>query len=183
MKVLLNTNFIFGNNNTDSIVDFSFLTDLEVNVLYDFIENIIKKNRLCGTNKKSSNTCFIPQKNHAIRYNIWHYHINFKKVCAGKCVIESKCLDIKKEKTNFNCAEIVHYLVDNNNNNLIIFAFSRKHTNGDFPLLYNNPLYQRVAFRNQRVEYTELFTFFNYCSENELEPNIDNYNIYLKTLL
>lgn len=183
MKVFLHSDFVFGDENDKSITDLSFFSDKEVELLYDFMDKVHTKQYLCGTNKKSSDTNLVLQKTHVEKYNIWHYHINHKKKCTlNSCLLKVKCLNIGIEKTNFECAEIIHYLIDSSKNYLIIFAYSKKHTKGDFPLLYKDPLWRRAVFKKNIIDYEYINVFFEYCAINDLKPCLIEYNKFINTI-
>lgn len=183
MDVFLHADFVFGDQNSASITDLPFFSDTEIDTLFDFMSTIYNGGNACGTNKKSSDTPLILQKNHAIQYNIWHYHINHTQTCQiENCTLNIKCRNIIAEKRNFECAEIIHYMIDVAKNHIVIFAYSKKHTKGDFPILYKDPLWKRAKFKKNIIAYEHWDDFCQYCVDNNYSLSLEEYNKFIKSL-
>ena len=180
MKVLYQANFFLGEKNNKNIKDFKFLEDAEKSSIIKFVYKVENGIELCGTNKKSDNCFNYNQKNIIKRYNVFHYHVNFKSVCNNlNCLLKHKCLDITTEKNNYSSSEVIHYMLDVNKNIIIILAYSPIHDNGFFPKFYENPLLQRLK-SNLNIEHQTFMDFLDYCTQNSLNATISSLSNYIK---
>ncbi|ROU17788.1 hypothetical protein EB837_02920 [Kluyvera ascorbata] len=131
--------FRTGASNTPFAVDGTHLTDDELQVIQNFMEDVANGRTLVGKNKPSwvdDNHNKIPGSDNYEQENYWHYH------CGPTWrpnTFKNRTVDLKFNPGGKHSTECIHYAKDGNE--IVIVGYSRVHI-PFLPSDYNdNPLF------------------------------------------
>lgn len=132
-----------------SFYNFKSMNDTELSAFTTFLWTVIRKEKFCGTNKKSHYTKINQVQKICEEFNIWHCHFNIKN-CQSPCQ-KLNCFSYafcQKEHTGQTSAEIVHYCYSEEKNEIYILAYSKFHN--PFPSLLNNKI--RTSLNSYKID-------------------------------
>lgn len=135
----ISNGFLTGTSNIPFAVDGPHLTDDEIKVIQNFLEDVANGRSLVGKNKPSwvdDNHDKIPGSDNYEQENYWHYH------CGPTWrphTFKNRTVDLKFNPGGKHSNECIHYAKDGNE--IVIVGYSRDHI-PFLPSDYNdNPLF------------------------------------------
>lgn len=185
MEIYLHKNFVTGITNSNNITDYQFFSGIEEARFNSLLKKLLFKNGVfCGANRRSDRTVHEGNKRLAKQYNIYHYH--FVDDCIyDKCHFRNNCKEFIPggPKTS---SEVLHFLINSKDSSLVIFGYSRVHTDRNFPSLNTRPLIDRLNYASNLTLNT--IEFINYINLSEIlnialsQKNLTFVNLILSVL-
>ncbi|MFZ7173999.1 hypothetical protein ACLSYX_04095 [[Pasteurella] aerogenes] len=141
ITIQLSKSFQKGSLNTLFFKDIPFMTDDELRLLFDFMQQVSSKKRLRGKNKPSwqdDNLDIIPGTDKYQQNNIWHYHCGPYADTAILNLMGELKLNLNGETSG----PVIHYQKVTDNH-ILILAFSPLHEPFPREQDSSNPLIER----------------------------------------
>lgn len=131
--------FRTGKSDVPFAVDGPQLTDLELEVIQQFLEDVANGRSLAGKNKPSwvdDNFNKLPNSDNYEQQNYWHYHCG---PTWKHYTFKNRTVDLAFNPGGKHSSECIHY--SKNGNEILIVGYSRIHVPFQASDLNDNPLF------------------------------------------
>ncbi|QFT13416.1 hypothetical protein [Vibrio sp. THAF190c] len=147
--VLLHKSFFQGMTNNCYFVDYQNLSDEHLDLLMDFVDDVIDGNKLKGRNKPSwhdKDGKDIPKAKAYKQCKVWHYH-------AGPHADDAdyKTLNVRQPNyEDYTSDAVIHYSwLGEQQDKIVILGFSPQHKKFPLPSDKGNPLRSRMGLKGR----------------------------------